>query len=365
MEIDLEKILQTYLAESDEHLGRMEEALVGLEGNPTDDRLLEAIFRGAHTIKGNSASLGFPKITAFAHAFEELLQRFRNRAIRITGDRVTLLLGAVDAIRQLIPTAIKGEEQLTPQQAALLAQLEDATPTAASRAIAMDSRPNDVDSKVTPRRRADSQPWSEKNDTIRVDMVKLDRMLNLAGEIAIAQGRLRQLLEHRGAAGEDTWEAHEQVERHTLELQEQIMKLRMIPVGPMFRRYVRTVRDLAQILGKTASLELAGEDVEVDVSVVEHLKDPLMHMIRNALDHGIESAEIRQTSGKEPAGRLTLKAYPRSRQYRHSNGRRWEGLDRDKIVERARAMGLVTTRKNYRTQTSFGSFSSRASPPRK
>jgi two-component system chemotaxis sensor kinase CheA len=103
-------------------------------------------------------------------------------------------------------------------------------------------------------------------------MAKLDRMLDLAGEIAVAQGRLRQLLEHCDSAGAETWEAHEQVERHTLDLQEQIMKLRMIPVGPMFRRYVRTVRDLAQILGKTACLELEGEDVEVDVSVVEHLK---------------------------------------------------------------------------------------------
>ena len=133
MEIDLEKILRTYIAESDEHLVRMEEALVALESNPTDERLLEALFRGAHTIKGNSASLGFSQVTAFAHAFEELLQRFRNRAIPVTRDRVTLLLSAVDAVRQLIPAAIKGEEQLTPEQATLLVQLEDAIPTTASR----------------------------------------------------------------------------------------------------------------------------------------------------------------------------------------------------------------------------------------
>ena len=339
MEIDLQKILQTYIAESDEHLVRMEEALVALESNPTDERLLEAIFRGAHTIKGNSASLGFSQVTAFAHAFEELLQRFRNRAIPVTRDRVTLLLSAVDAVRQLIPAAIKGEEQLTPEQATLLVQLEDAIPTTASRPATIHFHPNNADSKTM--RRYESQPGSEKNDTIRVDMAKLDRMLDLAGEIAVAQGRLRQLLEHRGSAGAETWEAHEQVERHTLDLQEQIMKLRMIPVGPMFRRYVRTVRDLAQILGKTACLELEGEDVEVDVSVVEHLKDPLMHMIRNALDHGIESAAIRQNRGKDPGGRLILKAHHESGNIVVQMIDDGAGLDRATIIARARRMALV------------------------
>jgi two-component system chemotaxis sensor kinase CheA len=339
MEIDLQKILQTYIAESDEHLVRMEEALVALESNPTDERLLEALFRGAHTIKGNSASLGFSQVTAFAHAFEELLQRFRNRAIPVTRDRVTLLLSAVDAVRQLIPAAIKGEEQLTPEQATLLVQLEDAIPTTASRPATIHFQPNNADSKTM--RRYESQPGSEKNDTIRVDMAKLDRMLDLAGEIAVAQGRLRQLLEHRGSAGAETWEAHEQVERHTLDLQEQIMKLRMIPVGPMFRRYVRTVRDLAQILGKTACLELEGEDVEVDVSVVEHLKDPLMHMIRNALDHGIESAAIRENRGKDPGGRLILKAHHESGNIVVQMIDDGAGLDRATIIARARRMALV------------------------
>ena len=339
MEIDLQKILQTYIAESDEHLVRMEEALVALESNPTDERLLEALFRGAHTIKGNSASLGFSQVTAFAHAFEELLQRFRNRAIPVTRDRVTLLLSAVDAVRQLIPAAIKGEEQLTPEQATLLVQLEDAIPTTASRPATIHFQPNNADSKTM--RRYESQPGSEKNDTIRVDMAKLDRMLDLAGVIAVAQGRLRQLLEHRGSAGAETWEAHEQVERHTLDLQEQIMKLRMIPVGPMFRRYVRTVRDLAQILGKTACLELEGEDVEVDVSVVEHLKDPLMHMIRNALDHGIESAAIRENRGKDPGGRLILKAHHESGNIVVQMIDDGAGLDRATIIARARRMALV------------------------
>ncbi|HVO95173.1 MAG TPA: Hpt domain-containing protein, partial [Terriglobales bacterium] len=244
MEIDLEKIFQTFLAESEEHLGRMEEALVALEANPVDGRLLEAIFRGAHTIKGNAASLGFPKVTSFAHAFEELLQGFRNRTVVVTRERVSLLLSAVDAIRQLIPAAIKGEEELKPLQAELLSHLENTARTAADNTAVCHPRFNNEEPFTASRARENNPPWSEKSGTVRVDMEKLDRMLNLAGEIAIAQGRLRQLLEHRAVFGDETWEAHEQVERHTLDLQEQIMKLRLVPVGAMFRRYIRTVRDL-------------------------------------------------------------------------------------------------------------------------
>jgi two-component system chemotaxis sensor kinase CheA len=342
MEIDLDKILQTYAAESEEHLGKMEEALVGLEDDPRDDKLLEAIFRGAHTIKGNSASLGFPKLAGFAHAFEDILQSLRNRTVPVNRSRVTLLLRAVDAMRQLVPQAVAGRDELTADHIGLLDELTNGGSTAQGNSIASTPPRNSGNDKAVLRRRDETQAWSEKNGTVRVDMAKLDRMLNLAGEIAIAQGRLHQALRPRGTGGEEAWEAHEQVERLTLGLQDEIMKLRMLPLGPTFRHYLRTVRDAAQAHGKVARLELEGEQVEVDVSVVEHLKDPLMHLIRNAIDHGIESAEKRQVLGKDPCGRLTLKAY-------HEGGNiviqmidDGAGLDRSRIIERARRMKILS-----------------------
>ena len=131
MEFDLEAILQTFLAECEEHFAKMEEALVALEANPEDDQLLEAIFRGAHTLKGNSASLGYPKVAGFAHVFEELLQRFRNHALPVTQERITLLLRSLDAMRQMVPEAIAGAEELQAHHLELLNRLAsgDSEPT--------------------------------------------------------------------------------------------------------------------------------------------------------------------------------------------------------------------------------------------
>lgn len=339
MEFDLAAILQTFIAECEEHFAKMEEALVGLEANPDDDKLLEAIFRGAHTLKGNAASLGYPKVAGFAHGFEELLQRFRNRALAVTPGRITLLLRSLDAMRQMVPEAIAGAEELSDSHIALLNQLatgnhDDLPGAPESQAASMTRRPFG-------RRQSDVTAWVERAGTIRVDTAKLDRMLNLAGEIAIAQGRLRQVIEHGGIDKSEALEAQDQVERLSLELQEYIMKVRMVPVGPTFRQYIRTVRDVAQEHGKSALLSLDGEDVEVDVSVIEHLKDPLTHMIRNALDHGIEEPELRKSHGKDPCGTISLKAFHEGANIVIQVSDDGAGLRRNKIIERARLNGVV------------------------
>jgi two-component system chemotaxis sensor kinase CheA len=161
--------------------------------------------------------------------------------------------------------------------------------------------------KPTVRPREDFQPWLERAGTVE-SISKTRPHAQLAGEITVAHGRLRETLDTRFRGGNDALEAQGQVERLTLDLQEQIMKVRMLPIGPIFRQYIRTVRDVAQANGKIARLAMGGEDVEIDLSVVEHLKDPLIHMIRNALDHGIESPETRLAQGKDRSGLITLSA---------------------------------------------------------
>jgi two-component system chemotaxis sensor kinase CheA len=171
-------------------------------------------------------------------------------------------------------------------------------------------------------------------------------MLNLAGEIAIAQGRMSDALEPPSANGAEAREAHSQLQRLTLELQAEIMNLRLLPLGPVFRQYLRAVREIATAQGKLVRLELKGENVEVDISMVEHLKDPLMQMIRNAIDHGIESPEKRRALGKNPCGCLRLHA-------RHEGGEiviqlidDGAGLDRLRIIERARQMEILPDPEN-------------------
>lgn len=354
MDIDFDAILRTFVAESEEHLVRIEESLIGLESDPDEQKFLEVIFRGAHTIKGNAASLGFTKVSEFAHAFEELLQRLRNRVVPVSKERITLLLRSVDALRQMLPEAIAGAEEIRPEHQALLAKLADRKDSAVEEPRSL--KPSEIVDPGTPsigRRREDSQALIERADTVRVDIQKLDHMLNLAGEIAVAHGRLRQVLETPSHHIAEALEAHGQLERLSLNLQEQIMKARMVPVGPIFRQYMRTVRDVAQANGKIARLVIYGDDVEIDLSMVEKLKDPLTHMVRNALDHGLESPEARRRAGKDPCGSITLKAFHEGASIVIQLIDDGAGLNRDHIAARARSSGMATDPEQLSDQELF------------
>lgn len=344
---DLRKaVLHTFLVESEERLADMEEALVALERRPEDEDLVQEIFRCAHTLKGNALSLDFPKVSEFAHAMEDLLQRFRNRTLPVSSDAISLLLRGVDALRELVLVAPTGRGDLDAVRRDLLdriraASLDEAIADEPSRTgDAADTR--EPLSEWVESVRSDGGNGLGRTPTLRVDIGTLDRLVDLTGEIAIAEGRLRQSLQrHVGTIDDEVLEVHREVGRLFNDLQDVILRVRMVPVGPVFRQYVRTVRDIARSLGKSAQLVIEGEDVEVDTAIVESLKDPITHMIRNALDHGIEPPDVRSAKGKEPTGRITLRA---SRQAGHlvvdveDDG---AGMDRQKILDVAKAKGLV------------------------
>ncbi|HKC12422.1 MAG TPA: chemotaxis protein CheA, partial [Vicinamibacteria bacterium] len=169
-------------------------------------------------------------------------------------------------------------------------------------------------------------------------------MLDLTGEIAIARGRLRRMLEQHGAPA-PVLEAQGEVDRLSLDLQELVMKVRLVPLRGTFRAFVRTVRDLAARQGKQAQLILEGEDVEVDTSVIEQARDPLTHMIRNALDHGIEPPEVREKLGKDPCGTLALRARHEGATIIIEIADDGAGLNRQRILERARERGIEADQK--------------------
>jgi two-component system, chemotaxis family, sensor kinase CheA len=179
--------------------------------------------------------------------------------------------------------------------------------------------------------------------------------LNLTGEIVIAQGRLRQMIEKLGTEqGRAILEMHREAERLYMDLQSEVMSIRMVPVGPLFRQFVRSVRDLAKSHGKLARLEVVGGDVEVDTTVLEHLKDPLLHLVRNAVDHGLESPAVREKQGKNACGLIRLTAA-------HSGGNivvklqdDGAGFDRARILEKARRLGLVSGSEELRDQDVYG-----------
>ena len=335
--IDRAELIQIFSAESEENLREMEVAFVQLESTPQDEETLQAIFRAAHTIKGNAAGLGFPALAKFAHGVEDDLDGLRTGAMVLTTPLATILLQAVDALRQLVASAVKGTDELLPEHLELIEDLMieaggDESP----------DRRETRDRRTTVRRRSD-QGGMARSQTLRVEIEKLDRMLNLTGEIAVARERLSGLLDDQERAFqiEDILEAHRAADRLFLDLQEEVMKIRMVPLGPTFRQFVRTVRDVATAQGKLAYVELSGEDVDVDMNVIEHLRDPLTHIVRNAVDHGIETPDTREARGKDPRGRLSLQAWHEGGSIVIKVQDDGAGLERTRVIERARAMGYT------------------------
>jgi len=259
----------------------------------------------------------------------------------------------VDALRRIIPEAIAGATELRQEHQSLLAQLmdKDALSSETEAALGPSSPPHQPERAG--RQHDDAPARFEPADTVRVDVHKLDRMLDLAGEIAVAHGRLRQVLDtptHRVA---EALEAHTQLERLSMDLQEQIMKARMVPLGPIFRRYIRMVHDIAQGSGKAARLAIVGDDAEIDLSMVEQLKDPLTHMIRNALDHGLEMPEARRNRGKDACGVVTLEALHDGANIVIRLIDDGAGLNRDRIAARVRSLGLAAEPEQLSDQELF------------
>jgi two-component system, chemotaxis family, sensor kinase CheA len=330
IDIDREALLTTFLAEAEEIFGRMEQELVALEARPGDEELLRALFRDAHTLKGSAGLVSFDAVSDLAHDLEGVLARLRDRRLAVTDVLVTLLLRSVDVLRGAVSAAAAGATGPSDAVASFRLRLAEAAVGGAEteRGVA------------APLEEAAHRP-APGSRTLRVDVAKLDRMLDLSGELAIARGRLGEMLEHRTAGADDLLEAHREADRLYLDLQELIMRARMVPIGPMFHQHVRTVRDVATAQGKHARLLVEGEDVEVDTAVVEYVRDPLMHMVRNAIDHGIESPELRRARGKDPMGRLVLRASHEAGSMLIQVQDDGAGLDRRKIAAKAAAMGLA------------------------
>ena len=343
MQIDRTELIQIFSAESEENLREMELGYVQLESTPDDVETLQAIFRAAHTIKGNAASLGFPALAKFAHGVEDVLDQLRTGATALTTPLATLLLRTVDMFRHLIEGAVAGTvEDLLPEHQELLDDLKieagghEITPAAhhePSERRSGDERRSEIE------RRNRNKP-----QTLRVEIDKLDRMLNLTGEIAVARERLTGLLDSSDGSLliDEILEAHRSSDRLFMDLQEEVMKVRMVPLGPTFRQFVRTVRDVATAQGKQAYVEVSGEDVGVDMNVIEHLRDPLTHIVRNAVDHGIETLDERRRAGKDPRGCIRLQAWHEGGSIVIQVQDDGSGLDRGKIIERARSMGYVS-----------------------
>jgi len=340
MDIDHELLLKSFVSETAEGLAQMEEALLELELHPSDVELVNTVFRVVHTFKGNAGIFELKYAQEFAHVLEDLLDNMRSRDLCFSPDIADVLLASMDVLRAFTAAAATGEDAPTSKSNKLLQRMREKLEAAAREAKTTPEGP--LEPAANASHEAKPAPAAASERTLRVDVKKLDRLLDLTGEIAIARGRTTRLLDSKEHVSSDELAVARNVEiTLQAELQELVMKVRMVPVGPLFRQYQRTVRDLARELGKIVNLHIEGSEVEVDTSVVEHLRDPLLHMVRNALDHGIEQPELREKAGKPRAGTITLRAWHESGNISIEVADDGAGLERTRILEAAKGRGIA------------------------
>jgi two-component system, chemotaxis family, sensor kinase CheA len=352
------ELVGDFILEAREHLSAIETQLLALEQDPRNVEAINTIFRGFHTIKGLAGFLEFPAIQGFAHEVETLLDLARNAKLPVDSILVDIILQSADYMTQ----CLLGVETGVPpryEAASLVARIQEMTAgtgqppaseaaglTNLASAVAEPVRPTVVGTAATPD--AAVGPRS-----VKVDTGKLDYLVEMVGELVIAQSLIQHDPDMAVVHSPRLARNLGQLTRITADVQRVAMAMRMIPVAQLFGRMARLVRDLARKSGKQANLELAGEDTELDRSMVEELADPLMHMIRNAVDHGAEPPEARTACGKSPVARIDLKAYHKGGFINIEISDDGRGLVREKILAKAQQRGLVSGGENLSDQEVF------------
>jgi two-component system chemotaxis sensor kinase CheA len=333
MDIDRAALLRLFLSDSEEDLARLESEVLALEDRPDDDQTVNGMFRLAHTLKGNASILALDGFAKFAHTLEDLLDAVRNRRTAVSSDLVSLLLRAVDALRGMLASLRVGEPEnparykpVADELATwILASQNEAAPVAAPQAPVEEARVPTLEDQWGP--------------ALRIEMSKIDQLLDLASRAMVVHGQMGAGLLATANQSGDLMELHQRTERLLMDLQDWVIDTRMVPVATFFRSHARTVRDAARAQRKRARLRVEGERVRVDTGIGESARDVLTHLVRNAVDHGIEPPTVRVGRGKNPEGTVTLRAAQNGNQVVIQVADDGAGLNLSKIRARARALG--------------------------
>jgi two-component system, chemotaxis family, sensor kinase CheA len=328
-----DELLADFLAETTEGLAEADVALLRLERAPGDQATLAVVFRAIHSIKGTCGFLPLPRLGQVAHAAEEVLGRVRDGGRAVTPVLVTVMLAALDCIRQIVnDIAVAGQEP-PGDDSALIAALG-----ALARGKALPPRLEDCPASVT--EPGEHHPEDPAAQTVRVGVDVIETLMTLVSELVLTRNQLIQL-----ARTQEDSRFSAPLQRLSLitsDLQEEVMRTRMQPVGQLVNKLTRLTRDLGQELGKRIDLVMTGQETELDRQVLEMMRDPLTHMVRNSADHGLEDPVTRRNTGKPETGTITLHAYHEAGHAVIEIGDDGTGLPTDRIRAQALARGLAT-----------------------
>ncbi|HET6144325.1 MAG TPA: chemotaxis protein CheA [Candidatus Acidoferrales bacterium] len=384
----MDDLISDFLVESNENLDRLDSELVKLETDPSSQELLSSIFRTIHTIKGSCGFLGFSNLEKVAHVGESLLSRLREGKLSLSPEFTTGLLAMVDAIRDMLreiqKTGQDGNETY-PKLIETLTKLQEQSQKPTDASIRAPALPEEIANKnqtsfmqdilssaVTPpvgtpgldatarkdpgpssptvadeeppavnaHAQEDTKASNAPGDTIRVDVHLLDRLMNLVGELVLTRNQITQFSARQ--TDPNLVSPAQQLNLLTSELQEEVMKTRMQPISTIFDKFPRVVRDVAMGCGKQVSIEMTGKDTELDKSLLEAIKDPLTHIVRNSVDHGIETPDLRVARGKRAEGHLKLRACHEGGQVVIEISDDGAGIDTTRVKNKALERGLIT-----------------------
>ncbi|MBF0419247.1 MAG: chemotaxis protein CheA [Magnetococcales bacterium] len=355
-------LMEEFFSENREALDRIEQGLLKLESNPSHKELINAVFRDMHTVKGNCRMMGFPRLEELTHKAETLLDLMRDDHLLMSQEIGSLLFNVLDQVRKtLLEIAQSGSEGNTDYSAIMMrldqwvphspekgdtappapASPEPAAASPAPTPAAAKTEPTTPapESPVTAPSDSDASQSSTPMESIRLSLSRLDTLMNQVGELGASFNQLKYVITQKPDHIDQLLEVHG---KQIAWLQNEVIKYRLQPIGRIWDQYHRLVRDLAVAVGKKVVLDLIGEETEVDRNVLTSINELLGHLIRNAVDHGIEHPEERTRLGKSPIGRIILKAEQKHGQIFLEIKDDGHGIDPVLVVEKALSTGLIT-----------------------
>jgi two-component system, chemotaxis family, sensor kinase CheA len=383
---DMKEIVESFIVETNEIFEKLDNELLEIEKRPEDKELINSIFRAVHTVKGTSGFLSFDQMSALAHRFEDVLNKLRRGEISFKPSMLDVMLEAFDLMKVLLKQVVDRDIKEIDLRS-IIEKLESLSSAAAA---AQSSRPKQAEVQTekvsTPKEEPPSpaagahKAGGEHQDashpdasqqqttsaakgdkstdtTIRVEVARLDHLMNLVGELVLGRNRLSQIVtlgkdeDAQEEFSRQLAETGAQIDFITTELQTAVMKTRMVQIGRVFNRFPRLVRDIAREFSKEIDLVIEGEETELDKSIIEEISDPLVHLIRNAADHGVEPADVREKNGKPRLGTIRLSAGHEGNHIIIEIQDDGAGMDPEKLKQKAIEKGVITPEEAHEMKT--------------